>query len=40
MLHIGEDLELRLVRFSLAMRNIAIGVRIRVQPIKALGTMP
>ena len=40
MLHIGEDPELRPVRLSLVTRNIAIGVRIRAHPIKALGTMP
>ena len=40
MLHIGEDPELRPVKLSLATRNIAISVRIRAQPIKALGTMP
>ena len=40
MLHIGEDPELRPVRLSLVTRNITIGVRIRVCPIKALETMP
>ena len=37
---IGENPELRPVRLSLVMRNIAIGTRIRAHPIKALGTMP
>ena len=40
MLRIGEDPKLHLVRLSLATRNIAISVRIRAQPIKALRTMP
>ena len=40
MLRIGEDQKLNLVRLSLVMRNIAISVRIRAQPIKALRTMP
>ena len=36
----GEDPELRPVKLSLATRNIAINVRIRAQPIRALETMP
>ena len=40
MLHIDEDPELRSVRLSLVMRNIAIGARIGARSIKALGTMP
>ena len=40
MLHIGEDPELRPVKLTLATRNIAISVRIRAQPIRALETMP
>ena len=40
MLRIGEGPELNLVRLSLVTRNIAISVRIRAQPIKALRTMP
>ena len=36
----GEDPELHQVKLSLATRNIAISVRIRAQPIRALETMP
>ena len=35
----SKDPELHLVKLSLATRNIAISVRIRAQPIRALETM-
>ena len=36
----SENPELHQVKLSLATRNIAISIRIRAQPIRALETMP